>query len=117
MLYNATKKTKIIEKIVFADSFWKRFKGLMLFPEKKFGFALVFPLEVETILGASIHMLFVLFPIDVAWLDKNKKIVDFELGLKPWALNRSPKKPAKYIVELPVGALKGRISVGDALKF
>lgn len=80
-------------------------------------YALVFELEKETRLGASIHMLFVFFPIDVVYLDSGKKVVDIKSGLKPWSLNYTPKKAAKYFVEFPVGKLREKIGLGDVLQW
>lgn len=47
----------------------------------------------------SLHMFFVFFPIDVLFLDKNKKIIEIKRNLKPFSSYRSKKK-AKFIVEL-----------------
>ena len=60
---------------------------------------LVFVLDQETKYGATVHMFFVFFPIDVYWLDKNKNIVDKYLSLKPFQI-AVPKKKAKYVVEI-----------------
>jgi len=114
MLFNSTKRKNIIERVRIADSFFKRFRGLMLADRKKSNFALVFPLESESRMNASIHMMFMRFPIDVLWLDAHRKVVDKREALKPWALNASPKKPAKFIVELPEGKAEGT-NVGDSL--
>jgi len=59
-----------------------------------------------------IHMFFVFYPIDVAWLDENKKIIHKE-NLNPFSFSKSVK--AKYIIEMPVGALNAVI--GDKLEF
>lgn len=115
MLFNKTKKVKIIERVRIADSLFKRFKGLMFEKKKNFGFALVFPLEKESTLEASIHMLFVFFPIDVLWLDKNKKVVD-KKTMGPFCLNCTPKEPSRFIIELPCGKAE-KISVGDFLEW
>ena len=45
-------------------------------------------------LGASVHMLFVFFPLDLVFLDKNKRVVDKKEGFRPFSLNYTPKKPA-----------------------
>lgn len=116
MLFNKTKKTKIIDGVKIAGSFFKRLRGLMFAGGKGFDFALVFPLERESRLEASIHMLFVFFPIDVLWLDKNKRVVDKREALKPFVLSAVPKKAAKYIVELPAGKAKA-VKTGDKLEW
>lgn len=104
MLKNNSTNQKIIEKTKLATSFFAKLKGLML--ETKHDYALIFVLEKETIIGASIHMMFVGFPIDVVYLNSKKQIIDLVENIKPWTLNYSPKKPAKYFIELPQTTIK-----------
>lgn len=115
MLYNKSRNKKIIEKTRLADSFFKRFKGLMF--SKKPNYALVFELEKEGKINASIHMLFVFYPIDVVYLDSRKKVVDIKLNLRPWALNYTPKKPSKYFIEFPTGIIENKVSLNDKLEW
>jgi uncharacterized membrane protein (UPF0127 family) len=75
--------------------------GLMFYPRKKFNFGLIFERPTESIVGSSIHMIFVFFPINVLFLNSKKEIVDIKLNLKPFRLY-APKKKAKYIIELPI---------------
>jgi len=79
----------------YCDTFWKKFRGLMFSKPKN----LIFILDKETRFGATIHMFFVFFPIDVYWLDQNKKIIDKSINLKPFRI-AIPKGKAKYVVEL-----------------
>jgi len=81
-------------------------KGLMFEDKKKFNYALVFEFPSESKLGSSLHMLFVFFPIDILFLDKNKTIVD-KVTLEPFTPNYTPKKAAKYVIELPKDKAKG----------
>ena len=55
----------------------------------------------ETRLGASVTMLFTFVSLRILFLDKNLEVVD-EVCMKPWQLNYTPKKPAKYCVEYPI---------------
>ncbi|MBT3303935.1 DUF192 domain-containing protein [Candidatus Woesearchaeota archaeon] len=68
--------------------------GLM-FSKKR---TVIFELRKERIEG--IHMLFVFFPLDVYFLDKDKRIIEIKQGLKPFMFY-APKQKAKYIVETP----------------
>ncbi|MBU2100633.1 DUF192 domain-containing protein [Candidatus Micrarchaeota archaeon] len=115
MLYNKTTKKKIIEKTKIADTFLKKLKGLMF--TAKPDYALIFELKKEGITNASIHMLFVFFPIDVVYLDSNKRVVDIRLNLRPGTLYYSPKKPAKYFVEFLAGTIQNKISLNDELEW
>ena len=100
-------------RVRFADSYLAKAKGLMFERRERFDYALVFPFGGETRLGASIHMLFVFFPIAAVYLDSKKRVVDIAV-LKPFALNYTPKKPAAYLVEMPVRRAAG-IELGDEL--
>ena len=101
-------------KVEFAHTPWQKFKGLMLRPS--IDGALVFVLNNETRLGASIHMLFMRFPIDILFLDDSRKVVDLARNVRPWTLNVTPKKPCCYVVEMKAGRSKG-IKIGDSLTF
>ncbi len=116
MLLNKGSGKKVMEKTKLASDPWLRLKGLMFEDGKNFDYALVFDLGDEHQLTASIHMMFVFFPIDVVWLDKNKKVVDKVEDLKPFTPNHTPKKRARYFIEMPLG--KGKlIKIGDELEW
>ncbi|PJA16774.1 MAG: hypothetical protein COX63_03110, partial [Candidatus Diapherotrites archaeon CG_4_10_14_0_2_um_filter_31_5] len=74
-------------------------------------------LEKEGKINSSIHMLFVFYPIEVVYLNKEKKVVDIKLNLKPWALNYTPKKPAKYFIEFLAGTVGNKIGLNDELEW
>ncbi len=115
MLINLSRNSVLCEKVRFARSSFERFKGLMFERESNFDYALVFELPFESRLGASIHMLFVFFPIDVVYLDSDKRVVDV-VSAEPWGFNYTPRKPAKFFVELRRGLGK-KVSVGDFLSW
>lgn len=92
-------KTLINKKKILSPL--KQGLGLMFYPRKKFKFGLIFQREYESILGSSIHMLFVFYPINVIFLDSEKKVVDIKKSLKPFTFY-APKKKARYIIELPL---------------
>lgn len=93
--------------IIYANTFFKRFKGLML--KKDIDYALIF----TNMKGSSIHTHFMRFEIDVYFLDENKVVFD-KATLKPWKFY-NPKKQAKYIIETKKDELK--IKIGDCLEF
>lgn len=97
------------------DTVFKKIRGLMF--RKSFDHALIFPMNEESVRKSSIHSLFVFFTFDVLFLDKNKKIVDMR-SVKPFRLNVSPAKPAKYIIELPQGTIeKAKVKIGQEINF
>ena len=116
MLLNKTTKKKIIDKTFIAKTPWQKMKGLMFEDAKKFNYGLIFCLPRESIANSTIHMLFVFFPIDLVYLNKDKKVVDIAKNILPFSLGYAPKKPSKYFVELPVGKSK-KIKLGDELQW
>lgn len=116
MLFNKTKNLKVMDKVKVADTHWKRMKGLMFGNKSEFDYALVFDLERNAHKGASVHMLFVFFPIDIVYLDSEKHVVDIVKSLKPFTPNYTPKKRSRYFIEVPEGAGSG-IEIGDVLEW
>lgn len=107
MILNKTTNDKFDIKITNADTFFKRFIGLM--GKKDFDFAMLF----TNIRHSSIHTHFMRFEIDVYFLGENNVVID-KITLKPWKFYNS-KKPAKNILETKKGKLK--IKIGDCLEF
>ncbi|MBL7051689.1 MAG: DUF192 domain-containing protein [Nanoarchaeota archaeon] len=101
------------KRVKYCDNFFTRFRGLM-FSRKKDG--VILEGLSESVVGSSIHMFFVFYPLDIFWLNKNYRVVDIKRKVMPFTLFHKPKNKAKYILELPVG--KGdRVHVGGILKF
>lgn len=107
MILNKTTNKQICINIKYANTFFKRFKGLM--GKNNIDFALIFC----NLKDSGIHTHFMRFDIDVYFLDENK-IVFEKATLKPWKFHR-PKKHAKYILETKKDVLK--IKIGDELEF
>ncbi len=92
-------------EIILADTFFKRFKGLM--GKKEFENGLLF----TNLTDSSIHTMFMRFAIDIYFIDENKTIYD-KVTLRPWRFYK-PKKQAKYILETRKNRLK--LKIGDKL--
>ena len=88
MMKNITKNISIAEKYRIADDIITKFVGLMF--SKKENKALIFRFGKEKII--SLHMLFVFYPIDVLFLNKNKVVVDKKENFRPFAFYKSGKK-------------------------
>jgi len=93
--------------VLVADTPWKRMKGLM-FKKKPEALLLVFDKP-----GChGIWMLGMRFPIDLVFIDSEKRVVDVFEGIKPVSWNPrtwkiyKPRKPVKYALELPEGSVK-----------
>ena len=77
-------------------SVFSKLRGLMFRKRlKKDGLLFVFKKEAKV----SLHMLFVLFPIDVVYLNRGKKVVGIKRNVKPFSLYVLGP-PAQYILEL-----------------
>src|SRR3989344_5050271 len=115
-LINKTRNKTIMDKVRIAEDFFSQAKGLMFEDRKKVDYALVFPMALESRHATSVHMLFVFFPIDIVFLDSNKKVVDVRRNVPSFLPYLAPKKPAKYFIEMPVGKSDG-IGEGDFLEW
>jgi uncharacterized membrane protein (UPF0127 family) len=95
-----------------ADSFLKRFRGLMLSPPFQ-------TTEGLLITGCSgVHSAFMRFPIDVVYLDRNGVVTRCVPNLKPWRVSHSGIKgpSAVHTLELASGAIAAfDIAPGDRL--
>ena len=64
----------------------------------------------------SVHMFFMRFPIDVVFLDRDRKVVGVRHGLRPWRV--AGARHAVAALELPAGAAAAAgIHEGDVLVF
>jgi hypothetical protein len=62
----------------------------------------------------SVHMFFMRFPIDVVFLDRDRRIVGIRHGLRPWRV--AGARRAVAALELPAGAAaEAGIAEGDVL--
>ena len=110
---NLTKKTAVSRNGKICGSALSKFIGLMF--SRNDNKALIFKFKKEKII--SLHMLFVFYPIDVLFLDKNRIIADKKENFRPFAFYKSKKK-AMYVIELPDGAIKkSKTMIGDKVRF
>ena len=93
-----------------ADSFARRGLGLMFRRDLPAGHGLaITPCN-------SIHMFFMRFPLDVAFLDGEGTVVRAYHGIRPWRVSRVVRK-AKTAVELPAGTLAAAgVETGSVLR-
>ena len=98
MLRNIDTGCVVAARVLVADSFLTRFKGLMgrrSLPESE-------GLLLENC--SSIHTFFMRFPIDVVFLDKNFRVVGAFPDVKPWRI-LAGVKGGIHTLELPSGVL------------
>jgi len=105
---------KLLAKVKLYNNILLKFKGLMFSRKLKHLEGILLVSNNESILQTSIHMLFVFYPIDVLWLNKDFKVVDKKESVKPFTINIKPKFKAKYVLELPVNSVKS-VKIGETL--
>lgn len=117
MMVNATTGETLARNVVRCDSFVRRWRGLMFRGRREVddGQVYLFVEGCESVARATIHMLFVFFPIAVLWLDREQRVVDRALA-RPFRPYYAPGKPAQYYVEGHPSLLE-RVRVGDRLEF
>lgn len=103
---NETKGTLVAQEVRIARSVWSRFRGLMgrrSLPEGE-------GLLLEPC--SSIHCMFMRFPIDVLFLDREGRVLKVAAGVRPWRF--AAAKGARSALELPAGAAaRSQTSAGD----
>src|SRR3989338_2820298 len=103
-LYNKTKNKILAQEAKLCKSPLSKAFGLMFSTKAR---ALIFEFSKEKIF--QLHMFFVFYPIDVLFMDKNKKVVEIKQDFRPFTFY-TPKSKAQYIIELPNGTVTDRKS-------
>ena len=113
IIKNLTKNKEISGNAQISGNILSQTIGLML--SKKRNTSLIFGFNKEKII--ALHMLFVFYPIDALFLDKNKIVVDKKENFRPFTFYKSRKK-AMYAIELPnITIKKTRTEIGDKISF
>lgn len=107
---NVTKKTWLATTVRKADNFLTRLVGLLRRDS----------LGVEEALwlvpSKGVHTIGMKFPIDVIFLDKNNKVINFISGLAPYRFSHLHLN-AHSVLELPRGVIqKSATAIGDQLE-
>ncbi len=64
---------------------------------------------------SSIHMLFMRFPIDAIFVDRQGQVVALYPSLPPWRLYAGHRR-ARYVLELPAGVIAAtQTAIGDQI--
>ena len=93
---------------LLADTPWTRLRGLL----GRRGLGAQEGLLLRPV--NAIHTLFMRFPIDVVFLDRDYEIVKIVGAVRPWRF--AAARRAKVVLELPAGtATRARLRVGERL--
>jgi len=79
------------DNIMYLDTFFKSFKGLML--KKSISDKNCYVLKTQ-----GIHMFFMRFSLNIIYLDKNKNVIKIIENLKPWKIGPLMFN-CKYVLE------------------
>ena len=114
MIKNKTKDTIIAKTAKSCNNELSKATGLM-FSKRNSDLGLIFPFKKD--ISISIHMLFVFYPIDLIYLDKDKKIIEIKENIKPWQFYK-PKNKARYLIEVVACRVKeSKTKVGDTITY
>lgn len=107
ILINRADGRAVVENLIIASSMVDRMRGLLgrNTLQEDTGL-LICPCR-------SIHMWFMRFPIDVAFLDADLRVLRIVRDLRPWQLAWAPRK-TQCVLETAAGVLTS-LSVGDEL--
>lgn len=105
----------LLRQVRWAGTFSSRFLGFMFRRGVRPGEALLMVESRESVLGTSIHMFFVGFPLGVVWLNQAGEVVD-KVEALPWRPYYAPRAPARYILETHPSFLD-RVTVGERWSF
>jgi uncharacterized membrane protein (UPF0127 family) len=106
---NRDRDTVLADKLVRARSIVARTRGLMGVPSLPTGGGIY--LDGDN----AIHTCFMRFPIDVAFVDRDARVLHVVFGMVPWRISRIVWR-ARGILELPPGTLeRTQTRVGDRL--
>ncbi len=96
MIKNITKNKVLAKNYVIKNSLFSQAIGLM-FRKKQTNALFNFYIEKNW----NITTFFMLFPIDILFLNKDKQVTKISRNVRPW----KPKTRgyAKYVIELPAG--------------
>lgn len=99
----------------YCQSFLCQFLGLMLRRHLPVEQGLLLVQGNESIINASIHMMFMRIDLAVIWINSSYNIVDVRLA-KRWRLMYAPQAPARYILEANQDRIND-FSIGDKVCF
>lgn len=99
----------------YCQSFLCQLRGLMFTKELPEDQALLLVQGADSIVNASIHMMFMSIDLAVFWIDSNFTVVD-KVHARKWRLAYLPRQAAKYVLEANLARLND-FSVGDKVSF
>ena len=112
MIKNKTKNIVICKRKKLLRNIIQKAIGLMFSKKiRNIGYIFIFkkPMKID------LHMFFVFYPIDVIFLDKEKKVIEIKRNFRPFTFYYS-KSRVSYVIELPKGKAD-HIDLKDLIEF
>ena len=108
-LISLDRDTVVCERCELADGPLTRLRGLL-------GRASLEPGEGLLLRpSAAVHTMFMRFPIDVVFLDRDRRVLDIRADVKPW--RAAARRGAREVLELAAGEGSHRgLRVGERLE-
>ena len=114
-IHNLTHSLPVPISAIYCESFWSRFRGLMLHaPLSEHEGALLVETS-DSRMDSAIHMFFMNFDITAVWINAQHEVVDVKLARK-WRPAYIPQKPARYILETHSNQFQ-QFHIGDRIEF
>ncbi|MEK6886636.1 MAG: DUF192 domain-containing protein [Nanoarchaeota archaeon] len=110
MIRNISKNKVLIKKARLAKGMHHQILGLMF--KSKISYGLVFSFYIEN--KHYLHTCFMKEPIDILFLDSNRRVLKVMRNVKPWRFDIFGK--GKYVIELPAGK-SFNTKIGDKISF
>ena len=109
-LYHMATGQCLADRLEIANTFWTRLRGLMLRRGLEDGKALwLRPCN-------GVHTFWMLFAIDVVFLDREMRVVKLVENMRPFRLT-VPKRAARSVIELPAHTItQAGLQLGDQLR-
>ncbi len=105
---------EIAKNIEVARTKLSQMSGLMFRKGIPSDYSMIFILKKQS--SVNVHMLFMRFPVDVIFLDEEKRVLGFA-RLNPWTGYKA-MKGIRYVVEIKAGTIERyNISIGGQMEF
>ena len=99
----------VVSRLLVADTFFRRFRGLQFARGLEEGSGLLL------VRCASIHTFWMRFAIDVLFLSSSGEVLQINQCVRPWRCVVGRKKP-HAVLEIASGASSNTIEVGDYVR-
>jgi len=110
--FNRTRHAYLATQMAVAGTHWSRFRGLMLRDAGQFSQGQ----GLWIVPSRGVHTFAMRFPIDVLYLDENRRVVRVEINLKPWRVAPLSLR-TESVLELPGNTLgSSGTAVGDEIE-